>query len=133
DNNMRADFFGPQGDTRWNQNRLLNRFKQYRHHEIDLRNRADVLKLLENLKPGLVVHCAAQPSHDLAASRPFDDFDVNAVGTLNLLEATRRHAPDAVFVQMSTNKVYGDAPNEIPLTELEKRWDYADSAFSNGI
>jgi CDP-paratose 2-epimerase len=133
DNNMRADFFGPQGDTRWNQSRLLSRFKQYRHHEIDLRNRAHVLEILEILKPGLVVHCAAQPSHDLAASRPFDDFDVNAVGTLNLLESTRRHAPEAVFVQMSTNKVYGDAPNEIPLVELEKRWDYADRAFANGI
>jgi CDP-paratose 2-epimerase len=133
DNNMRADFFGPQGDTRWNQNRLLSKFKNYRHHEIDLRDRTQVLALMETLKPGLVVHCAAQPSHDLAASRPFDDFDVNAAGTLNLLESTRRHAPEAVFVQMSTNKVYGDAPNEIPLVELEKRWDYADKAFANGI
>ncbi|MEJ7759400.1 MAG: NAD-dependent epimerase/dehydratase family protein [Gemmatimonadaceae bacterium] len=133
DNNMRADFFGPQGDTRWNQARLLRQYRNYRHHEIDLRNRETVVALLRMLRPELVVHCAAQPSHDLAASRPFDDFDVNAVGTLNLLEATRRHAPEAVFVHMSTNKVYGDAPNEIDLVELEKRWDYADPAYAKGI
>lgn len=133
DNNMRADFFGPQGDTRWNQSRLLSKYKNYQHHEIDLRDREKILDLLVTLKPELVVHCASQPSHDLAASRPFDDFDVNAVGTLNLLEATRRHAPESVFVHMSTNKVYGDAPNEIQLFELEKRWDYADAAFVNGI
>ena len=81
----------------------------------------------------MIVHAAAQPSHDLAASRPFDDFDVNAVGTLNLLEATRRFAPEAVFVHMSTNKVYGDRPNTIPLVELETRWDYADPAYADGI
>lgn len=133
DNNMRADFFGTQGDTRWNQRRLLGKYKNYQHHEIDLRDREKILDLLMTLKPEIVVHCAAQPSHDLAASRPFDDFDVNAVGTLNLLEATHRHIPDAVFVHMSTNKVYGDAPNEIQLVELEKRWDYADSSFANGI
>jgi CDP-paratose 2-epimerase len=80
-----------------------------------------------------VVHAAAQPSHDLAASRPFEDFDVNAAGTLNLLEAVRRHARDAAFVHMSTNKVYGDAPNEIPLLELATRWDYADQSFAHGI
>lgn len=133
DNNMRADFFGPQGDTRWNQSRLLGKYKNYQHHEIDLRDREKILDLMATLKPELVVHCAAQPSHDLAASRPFDDFDVNAVGTLNLLESTRRHTPEAVFVHMSTNKVYGDAPNEIQLVELEKRWDYADLSFANGI
>ena len=85
------------------------------------------------LRPALVVHAAAQPSHDLAASRPFDDFDVNAVGTLNLLEATRQYAPDAVFVHMSTNKVYGDRPNTIRLKELPTRWDYDDPAFTDGI
>src|SRR5687767_2552728 len=79
------------------------------------------------------VHTATQPSHDLAASRPFDDFDVNAVGTMNLLEAVRRSAPDAVFVHMSTNKVYGDRPNTIPLVERETRWDYADLAYAEGI
>lgn len=133
DNNMRADFFGPQGDTRWNQARLLSKYERYRHHELDLRDRAGVLDLLETIRPAIVVHCAAQPSHDLAAARPFDDFDVNAAGTLNMLEATRRHAPEAAFVYMSTNKVYGDAPNDIPLVELETRWDYADAAFEHGI
>jgi CDP-paratose 2-epimerase len=85
------------------------------------------------LRPSAIVHCAAQPSHDLAASRPFEDFDVNAVGTLNLLEAARRYCLESPFVHMSTNKVYGDAPNEIALIELETRWEYADPAFANGI
>lgn len=133
DNNMRADFFGPQGDTRWNQKRLQSEFKAFHHHEIDIRDRRAVLACLEELKPGMVVNAAGQPSHDLAASRPFDDFDTNAAGALNMLEATRLHSPDAVFVQMSTNKVYGDLPNTIALTELETRWDYADPAFANGI
>jgi len=133
DNNMRADFFGPGGDTRWNQRRLSESCRNFSHHELDIRDRAQVLRLLEELRPDVVVHTAAQPSHDLAASRPFDDFDVNAVGTLNLLEATRRHAPDATFVHMSTNKVYGDAPNELPLKELETRWEYAREEDYNGI
>lgn len=133
DNNMRASFFGPQGDTRWNQARLQSQFPSFRHHELDIRDRESVLSCLKEITPDLIVHAAAQPSHDLAASRPFDDFDVNAVGTLNLLEAARRYRPDAVFVYMSTNKVYGDAPNEIPLTEKETRWDYADPAFKDGI
>jgi len=133
DNNMRADFFGPGGDTRWNQNRLLTTHKTFRHHELDIRNRPAVLDLLKTLKPQAIVHTAAQPSHDLAASRPFDDFDVNAVGTLNLLEAARQTCPESPFVHMSTNKAYGDAPNEIPLKELEKRWDYADPAYTHGI
>src|SRR5580765_2784178 len=114
DNNMRADFFGAQGDTRWNRSRLQSKFPNFIHHEIDIRNREAVRSLLSELKPLAIVHTAAQPSHDLAASRPLDDFDVNAVGTLNLLEATRRIVPEAVFVFMSTNKVYGDAPNELP-------------------
>jgi CDP-paratose 2-epimerase len=130
DNNMRADFFGPGGDTRWNQRRLLANCSGFRHVEADIRDREAMDRLLHEVRPALIVHAAAQPSHDLAARRPFDDFDVNAAGTLNLLEATRRHAPDAVFVYMSTNKVYGDAPNEIPLAEGETRWDYADACFS---
>ncbi len=133
DNNLRADFFGAGGDTRWNQRRLQATHPKFRHHELDIRDRAAVLACLETLRPAAVVHTAAQPSHDLAASRPFDDFDVNAVGTLNLLEATRRHAPDAAFVQMSTNKVYGDRPNTIRLKELPTRWDYDDPAYANGI
>ncbi len=133
DNNQRAEFFGPGGDTRWNQNRLVELFPAFTHVELDIRHRQDVLKLLADLTPDLIVHTAAQPSHDLAASRPFDDFDVNAVGTLNLLEATRRHAAGAVFVHMSTNKVYGDRPNTIRLKELSTRWDYDDPAFEDGI
>jgi CDP-paratose 2-epimerase len=133
DNNMRADFFGDAGDTRWNQERLLSLHTNFQHHELDIRNRAGVLSLLETLRPALLVHAAAQPSHDLAASRPFDDFDVNAAGTLNLLEATRRHAPDCVFAHMSTNKVYGDRPNTIRLKELPNRWDYDDPEYANGI
>jgi CDP-paratose 2-epimerase len=133
DNNMRADFFGPGGDTRWNQHRLEASSRNFRHHELDIRDRNAVLEAIEQLRPDLVVHTAAQPSHDLAAKRPFDDFDVNAVGTLNLLEAVRRTIPDSVFIHMSTNKVYGDAPNELPLVELATRWDYARPEDFNGI
>lgn len=133
DNNMRRDFFGEKGDTRWNQSRLQAACRNFAHFDLDIRDRSGVLELVEQVKPDMIVHAAAQPSHDLAASRPFDDFDVNAVGTLNLLEATRRAAPEAVFAHMSTNKVYGDRPNTIPLVELETRWDYADPAFADGI
>jgi CDP-paratose 2-epimerase len=133
DNNMRRDFFGEKGDTRWNQHRLEMLCKNFTHHELDIRDRGGVMAFVQHVEPDLIVHAAAQPSHDLAAKRPFDDFDVNAGGTLNLLEATRQHAPEAVFVQMSTNKVYGDRPNSIPLVEKETRWDYADPAYANGI
>ncbi len=100
---------------------------------MDIRDRQTVLRAVEEIKPDVVVHTAAQPSHDLAASRPFDDFDVNAVGTLNLLEAVRSYVPETVFIHMSTNKVYGDAPNDIALAELPTRWDYADPAYEGGI
>jgi CDP-paratose 2-epimerase len=133
DNNMRADLFGPAGDTRWNQRRLLNNYPSFRHLEMDTRDRASVLECVEEVQPHLVVHTAAQPSHDLAAKRPFDDFEINATGTLNLLEAARRYARDATFVHMSTNKVYGDAPNEIRLKELPTRWDYDDPRYFDGI
>ncbi len=133
DNNMRADFFGPGGDTRWNQKRLQEELSNFSHHELDIRDRAAVLELLETLKPDAIVHCAAQPSHDLAAKIPFKDFDTNALGTVNLLEATRLHAPKASFVHMSTNKVYGDAPNELSLVEQDTRWDYADEKDFGGI
>ena len=133
DNNMRADFFGASGDTRWNQNRLLSFYNNFTHVELDIRNRQGVLDFMQHYVPDAIVHTAAQPSHDLAASRPFDDFDVNALGTFNLLEATRQFAKDAPFVHMSTNKVYGDAPNNIKMNELETRWDFDDSKFENGI
>jgi len=133
DNNMRADFFGPKGDTTWNRQRLEATCRHFQHRELDIRDRAGVDGLFRENAFDLVIHAAAQPSHDLAASRPFDDFDINAVGTLNMLEACRRHRPDAVFIHMSTNKVYGDGPNHVPLRELETRWDYADPKDEHGI
>jgi CDP-paratose 2-epimerase len=133
DNNMRREFFGPDGDTTSNLGRLLDATERFEHHGLDVRDRAGVAHLLAEIRPDLVVHCAAQPSHDLAAKRPFDDFDVNAVGTLNLLEAARASCPESPFVLLSTNKVYGDAPNEIELVELETRYDYADPALREGI
>ena len=133
DNNQRAVFFGPQGDTRWNQQRLQKDLKGFVHHELDIRDRQGVIDLIAKVKPDAIVHTAAQPSHDRAAAIPFDDFDTNAVGTLNMLEAARRACPEAPFVHMSTNKVYGDRPNSIALTELETRWDYADPAYAHGI
>lgn len=133
DNNMRADFFGVAGDTRWNQKRLGTLYPHFTHVELDIRNRSGCGELLASIQPDVIVHTAAQPSHDLAASRPFDDFDVNALGTLNLLEGYRKTRPDGIFVHMSTNKVYGDAPNRIALQELPTRWDYADIAYEQGI
>jgi len=133
DNNQRAAFFGAQGDNRWNQRRLEREVPGFVHHELDIRDRARVLALVAELRPDAIVHTAAQPSHDLAAKIPFDDFDTNASGTLNLLEAARRSAPESPFVHMSTNKVYGDAPNHIALAELPTRWDYADPAYAHGI
>jgi CDP-paratose 2-epimerase len=133
DNNMRADFFGPAGDTRWNQQELLRTCGEFTHHELDIRHRDAVQDLLKQLRPDAIIHTAAQPSHDLAAQRPFDDFDVNAGGTFNLLEAARRVCPESPFVHMSTNKVYGDRPNRIQLQEWPTRWDYADPAYANGI
>lgn len=133
DNNQRAVFFGPQGDTRWNQQRLQTGLSSFCHHELDIRDRQGVLDLIATVRPDAIVHCAAQPSHDRAAAIPFADFDTNAVGTLNLLEAARQFCLESPFVHMSTNKVYGDRPNLIPLEEHETRWDYADPTYANGI
>jgi CDP-paratose 2-epimerase len=133
ENNLRAELFGPQGDTRWNQCRLLEDCPRFRHHELDVRNRPEMLKLVREIRPDAIIHTAAQPSHDLAANRPFDDFEVNAVGTLNLLDAARQACPQAHFVHLSTNKVYGDAIDRIPLKELPTRWDYDDPVFAHGI
>ena len=133
DNNQRAIFFGPQGDTTWRLKELSQNLSNFNHHEIAIRNRPKIITLFKEIRPDAIVHAAAQPSHDKAASIPFDDFDVNAVGTLNLLEATRQFCKDAPFVYMSTNKVYGDGPNGIKLKELEKRWDYNDPKFKDGI
>lgn len=133
DNNMRADFFGRGGDTTWNAKRLSESFKSYEHFDLDIRDRKGVEEFIAKQKPDAIVHTAAQPSHDLAATRPFDDFDVNAVGTINLLEGTRKYSSEIPFVHMSTNKVYGDAPNNLTLVEQETRWDYADQEYFNGI
>jgi len=133
DNNQREVFFGSQGSTRWSQQQLVESLPEFRHHELDIRDRQGVLALVRELRPAGIIHTAAQPSHDRAAAIPFDDFDTNAVGTLNLLEAARQFCPEAPFIHMSTNKVYGDLPNSIPLKELESRWEYDDPAYLNGI
>ena len=133
DNNQRAVFFGPAGDNLWNRKNLEREIPGFVHHELDIRDRDGILRLFSGIRPDAIVHAAAQPSHDRAAAIPFDDFDTNAVGTLNLLEATRRLDRPAPFVFLSTNKVYGDAPNELGLVEHETRWDYQDALYANGI
>jgi CDP-paratose 2-epimerase len=133
DSNLRAVFFGPEGDTRPNQRRLSETYDRFRHHDLDVRDREGVLDLVETVRPDAIVHAAAQPSHDKAAQIPFLDFDTNAVGTLNLLEAARRSAPRSPFAFLSTNKVYGDAPNRLDLVEHETRWDYGSPEYADGI
>jgi CDP-paratose 2-epimerase len=133
DNNMRREFFGPAGDTLWNLERLKSTTKRFTHFALDIRDRAGVEDLFRTQRFGLIVHCAAQPSHDKARDIPLVDFEINALGTIHLLEATRQHCPDAVFVFLSTNKVYGDAPNEIPMRELGTRYDYARAEDYQGV
>jgi CDP-paratose 2-epimerase len=133
DNNMRRVFFGAPGDTLWNLQRLKSVTGHFSHADIDIRDRAALDALFQNTRFDLIVHCAAQPSHDKAREIPILDFEVNALGTLNLLETTRQHCRDAVFVFLSTNKVYGSAPNELPLTELPMRWEYVRPEDYDGI
>src|SRR6202047_96526 len=133
DNNMRRVFFGAAGDTLWNLERLKNTSKRFTHAAIDIRDRAAIEELFTAHRFDLIVHCAAQPSHDKAREIPLLDFEVNALGTINLLEATRQHCSEAVFLFMTTNKVYGDAPNEIPLKELKTRYDYARAEDYGGV
>ena len=133
DNNMRRLFFGDPGDTTWNLNRLRTVTKNFTHHNVDIRDRSALETLFRSQRFDLIVHCASQPSHDKARDIPILDFEVNALGTVNLLEATRLHCPEAVFIFLSTNKVYGDAPNELPLKELETRWEYSRPEDFNGI
>jgi len=133
DNNLRREFFGEKGDTLWNLKGLQAAFPGFRHEAIDIRDREMILTFFRDHHFDLIIHCAAQPSHDKAAEIPFIDFEVNALGTLNLLEATRLHSPTAVFIHMSTNKVYGDAPNELPLKEHEFRYDYSMPEDFNGV
>lgn len=133
DNNMRRTFFGPGGDVNWNIERLNALDIDFVNCAVDIQITKDVIEIFDDNPIDVVIHCAAQPSHDKASDIPLLDFGVNATGTVNLLEATRLHAPDAAFIFMSTNKVYGDVPNELPLEELATRWDYADPADYNGI
>jgi CDP-paratose 2-epimerase len=137
DNDMRRTFFGADASTEWSRNRLQQSLgRGYVHHDIDIRDRSAIMDVFSHHMRAveLVVHAAAQPSHDWAARDPFTDFDINAVGTLNLLEATRRHAPEAAFIFTSTNKVYGDRPNSLPLVELETRWEIEpDHTYAAGI
>lgn len=125
DNDMRKFFFGEEASTTWNRKRLEEEVKGYAHHDLDIRDRDGIQALFKRYGKDikLIVHTAAQPSHDWAAKDPFSDFTVNANGTLNLLQAAREICPDAVFIFTSTNKVYGDLPNELPLQEKEKRWE----------
>jgi CDP-paratose 2-epimerase len=133
DNNMRRVFFGAAGDTTWNLQRLKKATSRFEHRELDIRDREGIAALFKEIRFDLIIHCAAQPSHDKARDIALLDFDVNAVGTINLLEATRQHSPESVFIFMSTNKVYGDAPNEIPVKELPTRYDYARPEDHEGI
>ena len=137
DNDMRRVFFGPEASTSWNRRRVEEHLgARYTHCDVDVRDRDGVIELFRRYGRAIevVIHTAAQPSHDWAAREPFVDFDINAVGTLNLLEATRLHSPEAAFIFTSTNKVYGDRPNTLPLVELETRWEIAsDHTYYDGI
>ncbi len=126
DNDMRQSFFGPGGTTRPVVQELRQQFRAYQHLDLDIRDRQAIRDILRRERPGFIVHAAAQPSHDKAASIPYDDFDVNAGGTMNLMVAARDFCRESPFCFTSTNKVYGDRPNALPLVEQEKRFDYAD-------
>ena len=137
DNNMRAYFFGADASTKWNKERIENEISNYKHYAADIRDYINLSEIFQTYQKDikLIVHTAAQPSHDWAAKEPLTDFGVNAQGTLNMLELTRQYCPDAVFIFTSTNKVYGDTPNFLPLKELETRWeiDPSHSYYNNGI
>jgi CDP-paratose 2-epimerase len=125
DNDMRKFFFGEEASTDWNRNRLIAEISNYQHYNVDIRDYSKLKEIFERFQKdlSLIIHTAAQPSHDWAARDPFTDFSVNANGTLNILQATREYCPEATFIFTSTNKVYGDLPNYLPLVELEKRWE----------
>ena len=137
DNNMREVFFGKEASTAWNVQRIRRQYGNYLHHSLDIRDQAGVEKIYQQYSAQikLIIHAAAQPSHDWAAKDPFTDFSVNATGTLNLLEMTRKYCPEAVFIFTSTNKVYGDAPNSLPLIERESRWEIEETHpfYQDGI
>jgi CDP-paratose 2-epimerase len=133
DNNMRREFFGPAGDTTWNLERLKAATSRFEHRDLDIRHREKMFELFKEHRFDAILHCAAQPSHDKAKEIPLVDFEVNALGTANVLEAMRQFCPEAGLAFLSTNKVYGDAPNERPLNEFATRYDYADAADWEGI
>jgi CDP-paratose 2-epimerase len=137
DNNMRQEFFGAEASTDWQRKQLEESIPNYKHYNTDIRNSEEINDIFKeyNSDIKLIIHTAAQPSHDWAAKDPFKDFTVNANGTLTLLEATRKFSPNAIFIFTSTNKVYGDSPNFLPLIELENRWelDSSHKYFKNGI
>ena len=136
DNGMRKEFFGEEASTAWQRDRLKREIPSYTHYDADIRNQDEIFRIFERYRKDikLIVHTAAQPSHDWAARKPFVDFTVNANGTLVLLEATRQFVPDAAFIFVSTNKVYGDTPNYLPLVELDTRWEIDPShAYVKGI
>ena len=133
ENNQRQKFFGEKGNTLIRLNQLIDRYSNFTNNFIDIRNKQEVYLLFEKIKFDVVIHTAAQPSHDKAASIPFDDFEINANGTLHLLESVRKTNKDCIFIHMSTNKVYGDKPNYIDLKELDTRYEYNDSNYVNGI
>ena len=125
DNNFRQFFFGKDASTIWQKNRLKNKIKNYKHFNADIRNYSNLEKIFKKFKKNIsiIIHCAAQPSHDYGKNFPILDFDINAKGTLNMLELTKLYCPDAVFIHMSTNKVYGDNPNKLNIIEKSKRWE----------
>ena len=136
DNNSRKSFFGPDGDTTWLKNKLKKQIKEYNHFSVDIRNFKNLEKIFRKYKKkiNVIIHAAAQPSHDWAKNKPFIDFDINARGTLNLLELTNKYCPSVPFIFMSTNKVYGDNPNKLPLVEKKTRWEIKNShKFKSGI
>ncbi|TAE88083.1 MAG: NAD-dependent epimerase/dehydratase family protein [Bacteroidetes bacterium] len=137
DNNMRSYFFGPEATCEWNTQRLKSAIQNFEHRDVDIRNAQNINEIFATYKNQikLIIHTAAQPSHDWAAKEPLTDFSVNANGTLNLLEATRNYCPEATFIFTSTNKVYGDTPNFLPLIELPERWELDEKHpyYKNGI
>jgi CDP-paratose 2-epimerase len=132
DNNSRAEFFGAQGDTSWNTKRLIGKFANFKHFPVDIKNLQE-LKGVFVRKFDIIIHCAAQPSHDKAAEFPLIDFSTNATGTLNMLESTRLYSPDSIFIFLSTNKVYGDGPNYCDLVETDLRYDFSSEDYKKGI
>lgn len=123
DNDMRSYFFGKEASTRWNIENLAREINGYQHFSVDIRNKEKIEEIFRSIRFDIIIHCAAQPSHDWAAREPYTDFEINAYGTLILLENFRKYTPDGVFIFTSTNKVYGDLPNLLPLKELETRYE----------